>query len=60
MRIDTKNRVAEMGWVLYSDFLQKTKMATEAQYLVMAYVFDQLQYVATNGNLTRSIRLLKL
>nr|WP_212752791.1 GNAT family protein [Streptococcus hyovaginalis] len=44
MRIDTKNRVAEMGWVLYSDFLQKTKMATEAQYLVMAYVFEQLQY----------------
>lgn len=44
MRIDTKNRVAEMGWVLYSDLLQKTKMATEAQYPVMTYVFDQLQY----------------
>ncbi len=56
MRIDTKNRVAE----IYSDLLQKTKMAIAAQYLVMAYVFDQLQYVATNGNVTRSIRLLKL
>lgn len=44
MRIDTRNRVIEMGWVIYSDSLQKTKLATEAQYLVMTYVFEDLCY----------------
>ncbi|MGT2951331.1 GNAT family N-acetyltransferase [Streptococcus cuniculi] len=44
MRIDTKNRVIEMGWVIYSDELQQTRQATEAQYLVMKYVFETLKY----------------
>lgn len=44
MRIDTKHRVIEMGWVIYSEKLQKTRQATEAQYLVMKYVFETLQY----------------
>ncbi|AXJ12987.1 GNAT family N-acetyltransferase [Streptococcus pluranimalium] len=44
MRIDTRNRVIEMGWVIYSDSLQKTKLATEAQYLVTTYVFEDLCY----------------
>lgn len=38
------NRVIEMGWVIYSDALQRTRMATEAQYLVMKYVFEEMQY----------------
>jgi RimJ/RimL family protein N-acetyltransferase len=44
MRIDSKNRVVEMGWVVYSSLLKKSKKATEAQYLVMKYVFEELQY----------------
>ncbi|MEX2803818.1 GNAT family N-acetyltransferase [Streptococcus sp. H31] len=44
MRIDTKNRLAEMGWVLYSPQLKQSRQATEAQFLVMAYVFDVLHY----------------
>lgn len=44
MRIDSKNRVAEMGWIVYSPQLKRTKIATEAQYLVMKYVFEELKY----------------
>lgn len=44
MRIDPQNRVIEMGWVIYSEALQKTRQATEAQYLVMKYVFETLAY----------------
>lgn len=44
MRIDRHNRTVEMGWVVYSTALQRTKMATEAQYLVMKYVFETLGY----------------
>jgi RimJ/RimL family protein N-acetyltransferase len=44
MRNDMANRVIEMGWVIYSDALQRTRMATEAQYLVMKYVFEEMQY----------------
>ena len=32
MRIDPKNRVLEMGRVIYAPALQKTSAATEAQY----------------------------
>ncbi|WP_414050508.1 GNAT family N-acetyltransferase [Macrococcus animalis] len=35
MRIDNKNRVVEMGWVVYSPILKRSRQATEAQYLVM-------------------------
>ncbi|KAB1503879.1 GNAT family N-acetyltransferase [Corynebacterium sp. 320] len=34
----------EMGWVMYSPQLVRTRAATEAQYLLMRYVFDQLGY----------------
>ena len=44
MRIDPKNRVIEVGWVNYSPTLQRTRMATEAQYLLAKYVFETLQY----------------
>lgn len=44
MRIDRANRVIEVGWVLYSPELQRSRQATEAQFLLMKYVFDCLQY----------------
>ncbi|EHJ57727.1 hypothetical protein HMPREF9318_01650 [Streptococcus urinalis FB127-CNA-2] len=44
MRIDPNFRVVEMGWVFYSPQLQASKMATEAQFLVMQYVFENLKY----------------
>ncbi|WP_245911171.1 GNAT family N-acetyltransferase [Neisseria iguanae] len=44
MRIDTASRVAEVGWVIYSDCLKRTRIATEAQYLLAKYVFETLQY----------------
>lgn len=44
MRIDPKKRVVEMGWVLYGPELKHSRVATEAQYLVMRYVFDELHY----------------
>lgn len=44
MRIDPKNRVIEVGWVIYSPALQKTKIGTEAQFLLAKYVFENLKY----------------
>lgn len=44
MRIDTQNRVLEMGWVVYSTTLQRSRQATEVQYLLMKYVFEDLGY----------------
>ncbi|WAW15162.1 GNAT family N-acetyltransferase [Peptostreptococcus equinus] len=44
MRIDKNNRVIEIGSILYSDILKKSKMATEAQYLIMKYVFEDIKY----------------
>ncbi|KAK4936849.1 hypothetical protein LTR10_022371 [Elasticomyces elasticus] len=44
MRIDTKNRVVEVGNILYSPSLQRTKAATEAMYLMAKHVFDDLGY----------------
>lgn len=44
MRIDSTNRVVEMGWVLYGEQLKRSRIATEAQFLVMQYVFETLQY----------------
>lgn len=44
MRIDQANRVIEVGAVTYSPALQKTRMATEAQYLLARYVFEDLGY----------------
>lgn len=36
--------VVEMGWVTYTPLLQRTVAATEAQFLLMKYVFDDLGY----------------
>ncbi len=44
MRIDFENRAMEIGWVVYSDLLKRSRVATEAQYLAMKYVFEELHY----------------
>ncbi|RII20729.1 putative ribosomal N-acetyltransferase YdaF [Streptomyces sp. YIM 130001] len=36
--------VIEVGYVVFSPLLQRTPISTEAQYLLMAYVFDKLGY----------------
>ncbi|KAA9297498.1 MULTISPECIES: GNAT family N-acetyltransferase [Aerococcus] len=42
--IDSKNFAIEVGHVFYSKDLQKTIQATEAQYLLAQYVFENLKY----------------
>ncbi|WP_437877515.1 GNAT family N-acetyltransferase [Sorangium sp. So ce513] len=44
MRIDPKNGVIEVGHIHYSPRLQRTPAATEAMYLMMRRVFDELGY----------------
>ena len=44
MRIDPKNGVVEVGHVHFSPQLSRTPESTEAQYLLMQYVFDTLGY----------------
>ncbi|WP_239689733.1 GNAT family N-acetyltransferase [Rodentibacter caecimuris] len=44
MRIDSSNRVIEVGAVIYSEALKRSKIATEAQFLLAQYVFETLQY----------------
>ena len=44
MRIDPANGVVEVGHVVFSPALKRTPISTEAQYLLMAYVFDTLGY----------------
>ncbi len=44
MRIDAANRVVEVGNILYTPLLQRTPAATEAMFLLMSYVFDELGY----------------
>ncbi|CAI4718200.1 BAP_1a_G0043660.mRNA.1.CDS.1 [Saccharomyces cerevisiae] len=44
MRIDQASGSLEVGYVIFSPELQKTIIATEAQFLLMKYVFDVLQY----------------
>ena len=44
MAITPKNRSVEMGRVILAPAIQKTRVATEAQYLVMKYVFEGLNY----------------
>jgi RimJ/RimL family protein N-acetyltransferase len=44
MRIDPVNRSIEVGWVVYSNQLKRTRIATEAQYLLAKYVFEELEY----------------
>jgi len=44
MRIDPANGVIEVGNIKYSPALQRTVAATEAMFLLMRYVFDELGY----------------
>lgn len=44
MRIEPKHRVIEVGSILYTPVLQRTRGATEAMYLLARYVFEELKY----------------
>ena len=44
MRIDPANGVIEVGHISFSPALQRSRIATEAMYLLMAHVFDTLRY----------------
>jgi RimJ/RimL family protein N-acetyltransferase len=44
MALRPKDRVCEIGSVLYSPALQRTPLATEAQYLTARYAFETLGY----------------
>jgi RimJ/RimL family protein N-acetyltransferase len=44
LRIDPANGVIETGHINYAPPLQRTRAATEAMYLMMARVFDELGY----------------
>ncbi|MDR0805418.1 MAG: GNAT family N-acetyltransferase [Enterobacteriaceae bacterium] len=44
MRIDQKNGVIEVGFVTYSPDLKRSRIATEAQFLLMFYALDSLGY----------------
>ena len=44
MRINEEMRTLEIGHVVYSQALMHTTIATEAQYLVARYVFEELHY----------------
>jgi len=44
MRIEPTHRVIEVGSILYTRPLQRTRGATEAMYLMARYVFEELQY----------------
>ncbi|AUL47051.1 acetyltransferase [Bordetella trematum] len=44
MRIDPANGVVEVGHVTFSPLLQGTALSTEAQFLLMRRVFDELGY----------------
>ena len=44
MTIRPEHRVIEVGHVVYAPALQRTPLATEAQYLLVRYVFETLRY----------------
>ena len=44
LRIDPPNGVIEVGFVSFSRQLKRTRIATEAQFLLMRRVFDELGY----------------
>jgi RimJ/RimL family protein N-acetyltransferase len=44
MRIDPPNRVIEVGNILYTPELQRTRGATEAMYLLARHIFEELGY----------------
>ncbi|WP_082781078.1 GNAT family N-acetyltransferase [Cephaloticoccus primus] len=44
MRQQPQHGVIEVGWVVFSPALQRSRISTEAQFLLMTYVFDRLGY----------------
>ncbi len=44
MRIEPGHGVIEVGFVTFSRYLKRSPLSTEAQFLLMKYVFDQLGY----------------
>lgn len=44
MRIEPKHRVIEVGGILFTHSLQRTRAATEAMYLMARHVFEELGY----------------
>jgi len=44
MRIDATHRVLEIGHIMYTPLLQRTRGATEAMYLLLRHAFDELGY----------------
>jgi RimJ/RimL family protein N-acetyltransferase len=44
MRQDPSNGAVEVGSVAFSPLLKQTPISTEAQFLLMSYVFDELGY----------------
>ncbi|WP_436860711.1 GNAT family N-acetyltransferase [Staphylococcus caeli] len=44
LRIDQDNGVIEVGHIHYANILKRSRIATEAQYLLAKYVFDTLGY----------------
>jgi RimJ/RimL family protein N-acetyltransferase len=44
MRIDPLHRVIEVGGIIFTRVLQRSRGATEAMYLLARYVFDELGY----------------
>jgi RimJ/RimL family protein N-acetyltransferase len=44
MRIDPANRVIEVGGILFTPLLQRTRAATEAMFLMARHVFEELGY----------------
>ncbi|ODH50701.1 hypothetical protein GX48_03209 [Paracoccidioides brasiliensis] len=44
LRIDVKNRVVEIGFVTFSRELQRTTPATETMYLLLKWVFEELNF----------------
>ena len=44
LRHDSRFGVIEVGWVMFSPRLRRTPISTEAQFLLMAYVFEELGY----------------
>jgi len=44
MRIDDKNQVIEVGSLMFGRAMQRTRLSTEAMYLMAKYVFEDLAY----------------
>ena len=44
MRFEPLHGVIEVGYISFSPLLKNTRASTEAMYLLMAYVFDELKY----------------